>query len=105
RPLSADWVRKWLHAAREKFAEFLLVEVAGSLREVTLENLEQELIDLDLYQYGKSALDEWRGEERRLCPWYNTGAGPRVLTRLTASTSAEQPGMAEFSSRILVEPG
>jgi RNA polymerase sigma-70 factor (ECF subfamily) len=63
RPLSADWVRKWLHAAREKFAELLLIEVAGSLREVTLETLEQELIDLELYQYCKSALDEWRAQK------------------------------------------
>src|SRR5262249_62311626 len=60
--LSADWVRKWLHAAREKFAEFLLTEVAGSLRDASIDALEQELIDLELYQYCKSALDEWRGE-------------------------------------------
>jgi RNA polymerase sigma-70 factor (ECF subfamily) len=60
--LSADWVRKWLHAAREKFAEFLLAEVAASLRDVSIDALEQELIDLELYQYCKSALDEWRAE-------------------------------------------
>src|SRR5262249_18863115 len=55
--LTADWVRKWLHTAREKFAQFLLVEVAGSLRDVSPDALEQELIDLELYQYCKSALD------------------------------------------------
>jgi RNA polymerase sigma-70 factor (ECF subfamily) len=60
--VTADWVRKWLHAAREKFAEFLLSEVAGSLRDPSPDALEQELIDLELYQYCKSALDAWRGD-------------------------------------------
>jgi DNA-directed RNA polymerase specialized sigma24 family protein len=58
--VSADWVRKWLSAAREKFAEFLLAEVAASLREPTPDAVEQELIDLELYQYCKVALDGWR---------------------------------------------
>ena len=62
RSLTADWVRKWLHAAREKFAEFLLAEVAASLRDTSPDALEQELIDLELYQYCKSALDTFRGE-------------------------------------------
>jgi RNA polymerase sigma-70 factor (ECF subfamily) len=58
--VSADWVRKWLHAAREKFAEFLLREVAGSLAEPNPDSVEQELIDLELYQYCKLAVDRWR---------------------------------------------
>ena len=58
--VSAEWVRKWLHLAREKFAELLLHEVAISLRDPTPDSVEQELIDLELYQYCKSALDEWR---------------------------------------------
>lgn len=60
--VSADWVRKWIHAAREKFAEFLLAEVAASLDDPDLDAIEQELIDLELYQYCKSALDAWRAE-------------------------------------------
>ena len=63
REVSADWVRKWLHAAREKFAEFLLHEVAASLREPTPDSVEQELIDLELYQYCKVAVDRWRQEQ------------------------------------------
>lgn len=55
--VTAEWVRKWLHAAREKFAEFLLGEVAVTLRDPAPDALEQELIDLELYQYCKSALD------------------------------------------------
>ena len=58
--VSAEWVRKWLHLAREKFADLLLHEVAISLRDPTPDSVEQELIDLELYQYCKSALDEWR---------------------------------------------
>jgi RNA polymerase sigma-70 factor (ECF subfamily) len=58
--LTAEWVRKWLHAAREKFADLLLVEVSASLREVTPEAVEQELIDLDLFQYCKAAVEKWR---------------------------------------------
>jgi RNA polymerase sigma factor (sigma-70 family) len=58
--VSAEWVRKWLHLGREKFAELLLREVAFSLHEPTPDAVEQELIDLELYQYCKPALDEWR---------------------------------------------
>jgi serine/threonine protein kinase/DNA-directed RNA polymerase specialized sigma24 family protein len=53
---TADWVRKWLHAAREKFADLLLIEVSSSLREATPEAVEQELIDLDLFRYCKEAM-------------------------------------------------
>jgi RNA polymerase sigma-70 factor (ECF subfamily) len=53
---TADWVRKWLHAAREKFADLLLIEVSGSLREATPEAVEEELIDLDLFRYCKEAM-------------------------------------------------
>ena len=58
--VSAEWVRKWLHLAREKFAELLLHEVTISLRDPTPDTVEQELIDLELFQYCKPALDEWR---------------------------------------------
>jgi len=58
--VSADWVRKWLHIARERFAHYLLKEVGASLRDPDAESLEQELIDLELYQYCKVALDRMR---------------------------------------------
>jgi RNA polymerase sigma-70 factor (ECF subfamily) len=57
--VTGDWVRKWLHAARERFAEFLLDEVAASLDNPTREAVEQELIDLELYQYCRVAIDGW----------------------------------------------
>ncbi len=60
REVSADWVRQWIHKAREKFAEFLLAEVAASLRDNEPEAVERELITLDLYRYCKSALARWR---------------------------------------------
>jgi RNA polymerase sigma-70 factor (ECF subfamily) len=60
REVSADWVRKWLHIAREKFAEYLLSEVSVSLSDTSTDAVEQELIDLELYQYCKIALDRWR---------------------------------------------
>jgi RNA polymerase sigma-70 factor (ECF subfamily) len=58
--VSADWVRKWLHAARERFAELLLTEVAVSLREPSPDSVVQELIDLELFEYCKVAVDRWR---------------------------------------------
>jgi RNA polymerase sigma-70 factor (ECF subfamily) len=58
--VSADWVRKWLHAAREKFAELLLAEVVASLRDATPDDAEQELLDLNLFEYCRAALDRWR---------------------------------------------
>jgi RNA polymerase sigma-70 factor (ECF subfamily) len=58
--VSADWVRKWLHAARERFAEMLLTEVASSLRDPTPEAVVQELIDLELFQFCKIAVDRWK---------------------------------------------
>ena len=54
------WVRKWLHLGRKKFAELLLREVSFSLRDPTPDGVEQELIDLEIYQYCKIALDAWR---------------------------------------------
>jgi RNA polymerase sigma-70 factor (ECF subfamily) len=57
---SAGWVRKWVREARGKFAEFLLMEVASSLRDADADTVEQELIDLDLHPYCKDALDKWR---------------------------------------------
>jgi RNA polymerase sigma-70 factor (ECF subfamily) len=58
--VTADWIRKWLHEGREKFAELLLEEVARSLRDPSPDAVEEELIDLSLYEYCKPALLAWR---------------------------------------------
>jgi RNA polymerase sigma-70 factor (ECF subfamily) len=58
--VSADWVRKWLHAGRECFADLLLREVGASLREPTPDAVEQELIDLNLFEYCRAAVERWR---------------------------------------------
>lgn len=60
--LSADWVRKWLKLARDRFAENLLREVQASLQEPTPDDVEQELLDLKLLDYCKDALAAWRRE-------------------------------------------
>ena len=56
RPFTETGVRKTLQRAREQFAEAMIDEVAASLGEHALEELEQELIDLDLLSYCRSAL-------------------------------------------------
>ncbi len=62
KPVSADWVRKWLHTARERFAELLMNEVAASLRNPTPDAVVQELIDLELFEFCKIAVERWRQE-------------------------------------------
>jgi RNA polymerase sigma-70 factor (ECF subfamily) len=56
RPVSAGWVRKRLFLAREKFTDLLVEEVAQSQEGPTPEELEQELADLGLLEYCRSAL-------------------------------------------------
>lgn len=58
--VSADWVRKWLKAGRERFAELLLQEVGASLRDPTPDAVEEELLDLGLFEYCKDAVAAWR---------------------------------------------
>jgi len=57
RPYTETAVRKMLQRARAQFADALLDEVAHSLGDPGLEALEQELIDLDLLGYCRSALE------------------------------------------------
>ncbi len=45
-----------LHRAREKFAAHLIDDVAQSLTEPTEEQLHEELLDLGLLDYCRSAL-------------------------------------------------
>jgi RNA polymerase sigma-70 factor (ECF subfamily) len=58
--VNAAWVRQMLHRAREQFADLLLEETLQTLREPTVEVLEQELIDIGLHEYCKPALDRLR---------------------------------------------
>jgi len=58
--VSADWVRQNLRRARERFAQLLLDELAGSLEKPTRERLEEELIDLHLLNYCQQALGNWK---------------------------------------------
>lgn len=57
KPISAALVRKALQRAHEKFADLLLDEVAASLEDTTAGELENELRELDLLRYCRSALE------------------------------------------------
>ncbi len=62
KPLTAAGVRKTLERARIRFADLMLDEIAQTLSNPTLENLEEELIDLNLLEYCRPALERRRGE-------------------------------------------
>jgi hypothetical protein len=55
--LTAAWVRKTLQRAHDKYADLLLEEVAHSLPVATPEVLRQELQELDLLKYCRTALE------------------------------------------------
>jgi DNA-directed RNA polymerase specialized sigma24 family protein len=58
RSLSPEWVRKWTHLARKRFASLLLEEVARSLANPAVEELESELHELGWIDYCREALRE-----------------------------------------------
>jgi RNA polymerase sigma factor (sigma-70 family) len=58
--INAGAVRVLLHRAREAFAELLLNQVIESLTDGSLAEAEQELIELDLLDYCRPALDRRR---------------------------------------------
>jgi RNA polymerase sigma-70 factor (ECF subfamily) len=60
RPVNAAWVRQTLHRARDKFGDLLIGAVEDTLRNPTVEQVEQELIALDLLTYCQPALDRCR---------------------------------------------
>ncbi len=62
--INAGAVRVLLHRARELFAELLLDEVSESLSNGSLDEAEQELIDLELHEYCRPALDKRREKEK-----------------------------------------
>jgi hypothetical protein len=63
RPTNAGSVRVLLHRARAAFAELLLAEVRRSIEHGSLDDAEQELIDLDLLNYCRPALDRCRAKK------------------------------------------
>jgi RNA polymerase sigma-70 factor (ECF subfamily) len=64
KPINAGAVRVLLHRARELFAELLLDEITESLSNDSLDEAEQELIDLELHEYCRPALDKRREKEK-----------------------------------------
>jgi RNA polymerase sigma-70 factor (ECF subfamily) len=63
KPINAGAVRVMLHRARDEFADLLLEEVINSLADGSLDTAEQELIDLDLLEYCKPALERRREQK------------------------------------------
>jgi RNA polymerase sigma-70 factor (ECF subfamily) len=61
KPVNAAWVRQTLHRAREKFADLLVQEVWQTLREPSVDQLEDELLAIDLLEYCRPALEHLRG--------------------------------------------
>ncbi|HSQ54870.1 MAG TPA: hypothetical protein VLM40_03920 [Gemmata sp.] len=60
RPQSPEGVRKALQRAHERFAELLLDEVAATLERPTVAELQEELQELGLTRYCRTALARWR---------------------------------------------
>lgn len=60
RTISATAIRKTLQRSREKFAELLVLEVRHLIGCSDFDKVEQELIDLGLHEYCRSALQRRR---------------------------------------------
>jgi RNA polymerase sigma-70 factor (ECF subfamily) len=58
--VTSDWVRQMLHRGRDKFADFLLTEVADTLQSPGAQELEEELSDIGLLSYCQPALQRFR---------------------------------------------
>jgi DNA-directed RNA polymerase specialized sigma24 family protein len=65
KPLSAEWVRKWLFRGRKVFADLLVVEVASSLEDPSSESVEEELRELALLDYCRAALEDYQRTRNR----------------------------------------
>jgi RNA polymerase sigma factor (sigma-70 family) len=59
--VTAAWVRQTLHRGRDRFADLLLAEVTDTLHNPGAQELEEELSDLGLLSYCRSALKRFRG--------------------------------------------
>jgi hypothetical protein len=57
RELTAAGVRKTLERARDRFAALLLDEIVHTLGAPSAEQLEEELIELNLLEHCRAALD------------------------------------------------
>jgi RNA polymerase sigma-70 factor (ECF subfamily) len=57
KPLTATGVRQLLHRARERFAEFILDDVAQSLGSAAPASLQEELVELGLLAYCRPAME------------------------------------------------
>ena len=64
KPINAGGVRVLVHRSRELFGELLLDEVSESLSGGSLDEAEQELIDLDLHEYCRPALEKRREQAK-----------------------------------------
>jgi RNA polymerase sigma-70 factor (ECF subfamily) len=62
--LSPQGVRQTIHRARELFADLLLDEVAQSLECPTTERLAEELSELNLLEYCRSAFQRHSASEK-----------------------------------------
>ena len=62
--INAGAVRVLLHRSRELFGEMLLDEVTESLTNNSLDDAEQELIDLELHEYCRPALEKRRERDK-----------------------------------------
>jgi RNA polymerase sigma-70 factor (ECF subfamily) len=60
KPINSGAVRVLLHRAREAFADVLLEEITQSLSDGSLAAAEQELIELNLLEYCRPALERRR---------------------------------------------
>ena len=54
--VTAEWVRNRLHFARARFTDLLLAEIEKTLTTPTLDDLEQEVVELGLLDYCRDAL-------------------------------------------------
>lgn len=61
KPVSAGSARVLIHRSRERFGELLLDEVVHSLPNATRDELEEELIDLNLFEYCRPILRKSEG--------------------------------------------
>lgn len=64
--LTAAGVRKTLERARDRFADLLLDEIAQALSDPDADQLEEELIDLNLLEHCRPALERRRGGEQHV---------------------------------------
>jgi RNA polymerase sigma-70 factor (ECF subfamily) len=62
KPINAGAVRVLLHRARDAFADVVYEEVGHSLDNASIAEVEDELIELNLLEYCKPALDRQRGK-------------------------------------------